>query len=287
MTQSLSKALTSWPEWDITIDRAPEVIRALNQGLSHQSYLLQAGQHKLVLKIESESSRQLAMSRTEELHWLTWTQDLSPQLVWQAPSIMVYNYIDLPTWQPHQHIPQLAKTLAKLHSIPTGNHPQPLDLTKHMQRYWLQLVGQSSVTVSAHKAAMHQFMLRHIQQALHRHPQKTLCHNDLIPENILITADACVFLDWEYAAINCPAFDLATVFENAALNIEAQRHFLSVYQQYRDDSIELSQLKEQVTQFIPIVLYLQWLWLQLKQGTSQQAEQIYCRLQPLINNLSA
>jgi thiamine kinase-like enzyme len=41
-----------------------------------------------------------------------------------------------------------------------------------------------------------------------------ICHHDLVPENIIVTANGLVFLDWEYAAMGHPALDYLRLYQS-------------------------------------------------------------------------
>ena len=58
--------------------------------------------------------------------------------------------------------------------------------------------------------------------------QLNLCHNDLTKPNILV-GDTISFIDWEYASLNDPHYDIATVFQAYNLNANQRDTFLIGY----------------------------------------------------------
>ncbi len=57
-----------------------------------------------------------------------------------------------------------------------------------------------------------------IENAFSRAPQPAVpCHNDLLPANLLFAAERIWLLDYEYAGMNDPFFDLANLSVNAGL----------------------------------------------------------------------
>ena len=57
---------------------------------------------------------------------------------------------------------------------------------------------------------------------LEQQPAQTVtCHNDLNPWNILVTADGWVTLDWEFVGQNDVLFDLVSLHQGLALNVES------------------------------------------------------------------
>lgn len=56
-----------------------------------------------------------------------------------------------------------------------------------------------------------------------------LCHNDLLAGNILDAQDRLWLVDWEYAGIGNPLFDLANASGNSQLTNEQERILLTAY----------------------------------------------------------
>ena len=59
--------------------------------------------------------------------------------------------------------------------------------------------------------------------------QPTLCHNDLLAANIMDDGDKLWLVDWEYAGIGNPLFDLASVAANCRLNDEREAELIEAY----------------------------------------------------------
>lgn len=70
--------------------------------------------------------------------------------------------------------------------------------------------------------------------------QLTLCHNDLTKPNILV-GDTISFIDWEYASLNDPHYDIATVFQAYNLNASQRDAFLIGYNSAHIDLARVSQ----------------------------------------------
>ncbi len=73
----------------------------------------------------------------------------------------------------------------------------------------------------------------------------TLCHNDMLPANVLDDGSRVWIVDWEYAGIGHPLFDLAGVSANCGLDREADMAFLAAYRgEFRpQDLFDLNILK--------------------------------------------
>ncbi len=56
-----------------------------------------------------------------------------------------------------------------------------------------------------------------------------LCHNDLMPGNLIDQGDRMKLIDWEYSGIGNPLFDLASAAANAAFTDDDDRALLAAY----------------------------------------------------------
>ena len=73
-----------------------------------------------------------------------------------------------------------------------------------------------------------------------------LCHNDLVAENILrVPGRGLVLIDWEYAGIGDPYFDLAVVVRHHGLGDALTQRFLAVYLGRAPDQPEQARLATQ------------------------------------------
>jgi thiamine kinase-like enzyme len=70
-----------------------------------------------------------------------------------------------------------------------------------------------------------------------------LCHNDLLPANILADERRVWLVDWEYAGIGHPLFDLAGVSANCGFSEPLEHLLLAAYRRRRTvDPIDLAEL---------------------------------------------
>jgi thiamine kinase-like enzyme len=59
--------------------------------------------------------------------------------------------------------------------------------------------------------------------------RECLCHNDLVAGNIIETSDGLKLIDWEYAGLGDPWFDIALVIEHHQLDDALQTAFVNAY----------------------------------------------------------
>jgi thiamine kinase-like enzyme len=72
-------------------------------------------------------------------------------------------------------------------------------------------------------------VMARVEAALGPAERLTPCHNDLLPANAIDDGSTIRVIDWEYAAMGDPLFDLGNYAANAALSDERARHFLESY----------------------------------------------------------
>lgn len=82
------------------------------------------------------------------------------------------------------------------------------------------------------------------------------CHNDLVPENILINKNKLFFIDWEYSGMNTPLFDIAAFFLESRLSIDKQKYFMLHYDP--NLNFEKSHAEILIHQFTQDVLWFLW-----------------------------
>ena len=89
-----------------------------------------------------------------------------------------------------------------------------------------------------------------------RNERNCLCHNDLHPENVLIS-DTIQLIDWEYASLNFPYFDLAYAIEYFEMSEKEILYFMSEYGIVNHDiDIETLNKSKKLTKFITLIWLL-------------------------------
>lgn len=72
---------------------------------------------------------------------------------------------------------------------------------------------------------------KNIERDVNRQEVKLVpCHNDLLPENFILTNNKVYIIDWEYSGMNDPCFDIADfITELDNLAPEEEKHIMSLY----------------------------------------------------------
>ncbi len=208
--------------------RGARPVTKLSGGPASDSWLVQAGRQKFVLRIDKPIAASLGLDRQAETGILQTVSDagIGAPVIWADPDkgILVCRYLEGGTWcredtRSPERLRELALTLKKLHRLsPRGPAFEPAAAA----RLYAQKIG----TDRAHQLARDTAQLA---AELYAEPGRlALCHNDLVHGNI-IGHGPVRLIDWEYAAVGDPFFDLAVLVQHHDLNMELREKFLQFY----------------------------------------------------------
>lgn len=220
-----------WPRWSAT---RPRLVRTLANGLTNRSFLLDAGERQLVLRINSAISEALDLNREAEaqaLH-LADRAGLCAPLVHCDPGqrYLVTRHIPGDHWRPDGAgaFAQLAALLRAIHKLPAID--AELDIGDKVGRYRRSIDTGNSLLRPLQ--SLHRPLQRHIAAAGELGSGKVLCHNDLLADNLIAGIDGRLSaIDWEYAASGDPFYDLAVICEGQNLKKGQRETLLAEYLQ--------------------------------------------------------
>ena len=234
----------------------PQHIRALSQGESNLSYVVQTDRGTFVLRCYPQGS---ALCRQQELRCqhAAAARGLAP-----APLCLNNHYqVLLSDYIQHgqayvmaQHgLPLLLSALAAFHSL-TVQTPvlEPLPYVAKLQ------LGQSAFTRDEQR------LLAALQQAaviLQTLPADiVLCHMDLHAENLLVAAGKLWLLDFEYSQRADSSFDLAAISVHFALTAQQELALLEQYAALRNTSASVAAYRQKQPLAKQLYAGFCWLW---------------------------
>lgn len=140
---------------------------------------------------------------------------------------------------------QVAELTRRVHALPlpsNGRELGPADWIEHyrhaLRAPWMQ--GLKSGADPLHVEAERRLGAL---EAL-PHPARVLCHSDLHPANLVVTARGLVLLDWEYAHVSEPLWDVAGWACNNDLEPAARDFLLTSYLGRPASSAEAQRLED-------------------------------------------
>ena len=204
------------------------VVDELPGGPASDSYLVKRGTQRFVLRLDSTVAAALGLDRRVEAEILEYISrnGLGPRPEFAAPDrgILITRYIEGRAWSAADlhdagKIHNLAMLLRRLHTLqPVG---QPFNLRDRVASY-------ARIIDTAEGRELADDTQRQLRELETRPSTCCLCHNDLISANI-VEGRTLVLIDWEYAAIGNPMFDLATIAEHHHFNLDKADALISAY----------------------------------------------------------
>ena len=217
-------------------------------------YLCKFDGIKSILRKDMSLSKGLNLNREREVSILDRIKDLSlsPQILYSdhKNGIMIWSYmdgveIDIISDKHEGILTALGNQVRKVHSFSTESIEKFNFL--HSIETYKNIISESS------NSSLLDEMNVLINTLYNKNTQFKLCHNDLTKPNILMNG-SIVLLDWEYACLNDPYFDLATIFSTFQLDEISTKSFLKGYGD--DFNLDLNRLD----QFIRLVKLTEKAW---------------------------
>lgn len=229
----------------------------IKHGLTNESYRVTGYQEPVVVRISNVDEQALQINRESEASVLQIVEQAgigAPVLFHQAETQILITR-ELPGHNPDRNglsanhsITRLAQLFSKLHVLSTDDRVQSLSLVKLLEHYW-RLQGSEfnkDLALCIAKESDDQSM-------------RCLCHNDVHYLNLIDNGERLWLLDWEYAAIGDPLFDLASVCCYHEFSLEQRRDLLQQYSSSSNDE-SLSRLGRMCWLFN----YIKTLWFEVR-----------------------
>ena len=199
----------------------------LQGGLTNQSYQLKLPRGDFFLRVSTPFAARLGIKRGYELvlHKLAAEHELAPRLHFVDPEqgLLISDWVEPCTETVDWHVPESIKQLAQLtynvHALPAP--ALRLDLEAHLRFYLARICYRDPRITRLFYSMVDRL------QSLPPHPA-VFCHNDISPANLL--GDPLRLVDWEYAGVGDPAFDLACLIRAFAFSESEARLLLDAYQ---------------------------------------------------------
>ena len=216
----------------------------LSDGPTNASYLLENAGEQYVLRVDKPDAVKLGLNRSNEKLVCTAVADagLAPEPLYFDPVVGIYlrRYLPGRSWVDSDldnpdNLQRLARLLRELHSLaPVGAAFDPLTAAR---RYAAQLGSEESRSILHRSEKL-------MQQITADSMAPALCHNDLVCHNVL-EGERLMLIDWEYASIGDPFFDLAVVVQHHGLGEKSMHDFLQAYLERSISDREIKHLQLQ------------------------------------------
>jgi thiamine kinase-like enzyme len=213
---------------------ADAVITPLGGGITNQNYLVSINGEGFVLRLGGKSTELLGIDREREhaASAIAASLGIGAEVIYSDASenLLVTRFISGQTLTPDlvaqsDMLQRVVACIRCYHEGPafTGTF-SPFDVVRN----YYQLATNLGVSFPPTVPQALEFMNR-IEQALGPMEEPRPCHNDLLAANFIDDGYRVRLIDWEYAAMGDPFFDLGNFSANQDLSEESCRQLLQYY----------------------------------------------------------
>ena len=212
----------------------PISLQPLTGGITNRNYLVSQGPDRFVARVGAELPH-LGIDRRNELecHHAAETLGVAPRIVYGENGILVTRYIESRTLNAEGgrepgFSARLAQVLNQLHD---GWDTLCGDLLFFSPFQACRTYVRTALRSGARLPADIDHLLSSIR-GLSRTVvpyTPTLCHNDMLPANVLDDGERVWLVDWEYAGIGHPLFDIAMFSACCEFSVAEELEFLGHY----------------------------------------------------------
>ncbi|MFP6764142.1 MAG: choline/ethanolamine kinase family protein, partial [Planctomycetaceae bacterium] len=229
MSDTVTARIRALPYWQGEIHCEP-----LSGGITNQNFVVQDGATRCVARV-CEESRFLGIDRRNErlCQVAAHRADVAPEILYSEDGILISSFIHGRTFsQADVCDPDILRRLA---GVLRRLHDSRDQLTGELLFFCpFQAVRTYTATARALRAELPADIddlmddARKLSSQTGRY-RPTLCHNDLLAANIMDDGGQIRIVDWEYAGIGNPVFDLASVAANNGLTDKQQTALVVAY----------------------------------------------------------
>lgn len=208
--QLLQQTLANWRQWNTDgcdLTAQPILVRELSGGHTNRSFLVADDDFKAVVRINALNGVSLGIDRQREGLILELLQSTGavPKILYRNDQVLVSVFHQGRPWdkEDSRSTEQMAALNQLLQRI------QAVEITQLQRRNYVQYCQAYIDQLGSAFAVegLQQTILTAAAAIDAADWPAVICHHDLVPENILVTADGLIILDWEYAALGHPALD--------------------------------------------------------------------------------
>ena len=210
-------------------------VTVLPGGITNRSYRVSTTTGDFVVRVPGAQTELLGIDRRAEASITTAAAqlDIAPAVLCQIPAFgtVVSDFVDARPLEPADValptvLGPIIEVLRRLHSHPPVVHEFPIFQIVRRHGDDARRLGRPH----GEAAALIDLAAR-IETAIPLSERlSTLCHNDLLPANILLSPHGRIWLiDYEYAGMNHAMFDLANLSINASFDAASDEQLLHQY----------------------------------------------------------
>lgn len=232
MSQQTAHILALIPEWN----GASAVITPLEGGITNQNYRVALGDEQFVLRVGGQNTHLLGIDREREHSCTAIAARLgvgAEVVSYRATAqtqVLVTRFIpgtQLTTARASSPLtlPRIVTTIARYHHGPA--FPGTFSPFETTRAYYQLASARAGALPATLPQALH--LMAQIEEATGPRQLVRPCHNDLLAANFIDDGQDIRIVDWEYAGMGDPFFDLGNFAANQALNEEQCALLMQLY----------------------------------------------------------
>lgn len=255
-------------------------IAALPGGIANRSWLIEAADCKLVLRVPVAATAELGVDRVSEHAVLLAAAGAglaAPLVYFDAGSgLMLAEFLAGRVWtrtdtHDERCVRRLAASLKRLHAVEPPAAARRLDYAELLASYRRSLDTTHGLRNRA-SAAFDGDADRRLERLRGQAQPAVLCHNDVHRRNI-VDGKSLWLIDWEYAAVGDGRYDLASFACYHELDAGERQFLLESY-----DGPQAKGLARTFDIYCWLFDYMHLLWLEQTAGTPAEREPLAARL---------
>jgi thiamine kinase-like enzyme len=216
-------------------DHLPVMVSRLRGGITNETFRVDIGESAYVVSIDSGSAAVLGINRDVEYHnsRLAVQYNIGPQVICRTGDAIITHFIDGKNLEPgdlavQENMTLVVGTLQRCHRIPVsrvkGTYNVFHAVSQHLRK--IKHIRRKS-TIQFERS---QAIWAKIYQALNNQAHNpVLCHNDTVPENMILTNNGLILVDWEYSGVGDRFFDLGMLAAYHELDASQERLLIETY----------------------------------------------------------
>jgi thiamine kinase-like enzyme len=209
-------------------------IERIGGGITNHNFVVRAGGAVYVARL-CEDRPVLGIDRRNEVvcQRAAGRLGLAPEVMHEEPGLLLSRFVEGRTLaaadlREPAYLPRVAAVLQRLHQSRDTLTGEVLSFCPFQV---IRTYARTAVRLGAERPAEFEGLLDDAQGLSRRIApfRPVLCHNDLLPANFIDDGHRLWLVDWEYAGMGHPSFDLANLAANAGFDDDQEAELIAAY----------------------------------------------------------
>jgi len=239
-------------------------VAQIKGALTNESWRVDGPDTSVVVRISTVDEQALQLDRANESVVLRLVENagIGAEVMLCAPArrVLVTRALSARTLtiaQLHEEavVQNVAELLRRLHALEVPTSVQTVNLLSVLEGYWMTLDAHQSFCEVGVRAQARAYALESTQVS-----ERCLCHHDVHHLNLMSDGQRLWLLDWEYAGVSDPLFDLASVCCYHDYDARLREQLLRAYKGF----VNLQEL-QRLERMCWLFDYIKALWMRVRQ----------------------